>query len=155
MKAKILTSIVALTAVALNGCYYSQPGKPSTSGISGTTATAAVLGGAGGAFAGSKINKDYGAPVGAAVGAVAAGGVTSILENRKAREIQEAFEDGQRRGMSQVYDEWWSEHAIMNDPVADSKAKGPKTRQIPQPAGDYESVPYHKRTYPYIIQPGQ
>ena len=31
--------------------------------------------------------------------------------------------------------------------------KAPRTRQIPLPEGTYESVPYHNRSYEYIVKP--
>ncbi len=148
-----LSLLLVLVILGTSGCYYPQPKHYSQSPLNATTVGAGLLGAAGGGYIGNQINKDYGAPVGAAAGALAAGGITAILQQRHQREVQEAYEDGQRRGMSIVFDEWWSEHAILIDPAAESKEKGARTRQIAQPAGTYESVPYHKRSYPYIVQP--
>ena len=148
-----LLSIIIVGCLFGSGCYYSQPNRTyGSSGINATTGAAALAGAAGGAYVGNQLNKEYGAPLGAAVGGLAAGGITAIIQQRQQRELQEAYADGQRKGMSLVFDEWWTEHAIMVDPLAEAHDKGPKTRQIPQPAGVYESVPYHKRTYPYIIK---
>jgi len=147
----ILTAAVGLMA---GGCYYPQPANTGqTSAFNATTVAAGALGGAGGAFAGQAINKDYGAPVGAAVGTVAAGGITYAVQERKQRELQEASAEGQRQGRAQVMDEWWTENAVLNDPADKESKKGPKTRQIPLPEGVYESVPYYKRSYEYIVKP--
>ena len=141
-------------AMLLSGCYYTQPAKRGqTSAVNGSTLLATGAGAVGGAFAGNAINKDYGAPVGAAVGGLLAGGATAIFQSRKQLELIEAYEDGERRGRAQVYDEWWDDVAIFNDPMDKINKQGPKTRQIPLPAGDYESVPYHNRTYEYMVSP--
>ncbi len=90
---KIMKSIILILAVGLltSGCYYSHPLKGrQTSAFNGTTVAAGTIGAAGGAFAGNAINKDVGAPIGAAVGALAGGGTAYVLQDRKAREIQEA-----------------------------------------------------------------
>ncbi len=94
-----------------------------------------------------------GAPVGAAVGALAGGGAAYVLQDRKAREIQEAYEQGQREGRAQVLEDWWSDNAVLDDPADNERKKGPKTRQVPLPAGVYESVPYHSRSYEYMVRP--
>jgi len=149
----IKSLILILTGGLLtSGCYYSRPlqARPA-SAFNGTTVAAGTIGAAGGAFAGNAINKQVGAPIGAAVGALAAGGTAYVLQDRKAREIQEAYEEGQRQGRAQVLDEWWSENAVLDDPR--EHKKGPRTRQIPSPAGVYESVPYHSRSYEYMIRP--
>ena len=151
---KIMKSIILILAVGLltSGCYYSHPLKGrQTSAFNGTTVAAGTIGAAGGAFAGNAINKDVGAPIGAAVGALAGGGTAYVLQDRKAREIQEAYEEGQRLGRAQVLDDWWSENAVLNDP--EERKKGPRTRQIPLPAGVYESVPHHSRSYEYMVRP--
>ena len=146
--------LLAATTLVLNGCYYSHPAKVGrTAPFNTTTAVAGMAGAAGGAAVGSAINKKIGAPVGAAAGAAIAGGATYILQDRHQHELSEAYEEGQRKGRAQVFDEWWSENAVLNEPAEKSDKKGPKTRQIQLPAGDYESVPYHRRTYPYIIKP--
>jgi len=145
---------ILLVPVVLSGCYYAQPGNVGQgSALNGTTATAGILGAAGGAFAGNAIDKNYGAPIGAAVGGLALGGAAYILEARKQRELAEAYEEGQRKGRAQVYEEWWDDVAIFNDPADQAGKHGPKTRQVPLPAGDYESVPYLNRTYEYIVSP--
>lgn len=156
---KTIKSLIPILAVGLlaSGCYYSHPlqARP-TSSFNGTTVAAGTLGAAGGAFAGNAINKQVGAPIGAAVGALAAGGGAYVLQDRKAREIQEAYEEGQRQARAQVLEDWWSENAVLDDPGGPSgqdHKKGPRTRQIPLPAGIYESVPYHSRSYEYMIQP--
>ena len=71
----------------------------------------------------------------------------------KQRELAEAYEEGLRKGRAQVYDDWWDDVAIFNDPLDQLNKKGPKTRQIPLPAGEYESVPYHNRTYEFLVSP--
>ena len=153
---KAITSLIPILAAGFlsSGCYYSHPlqGRQ-PSAFNGTTVAAGTIGAAGGAFAGNAINKQVGAPVGAAVGALAAGGTAYVLQDRKAREIQEAYEEGQRQGRAQVLDEWWSENAVLNDPDGKERKKGQRTRQIPQPAGVYESVPYHARSYEYMVTP--
>ena len=153
---KTIRSFVLILAAGLlaSGCYYSHPlqGRQ-PSAFNGTTVAAGTIGAAGGAFAGNAINKQVGAPIGAAVGALAAGGTAYVLQDRKAREIQEAYEDGQRQGRAQVLDEWWSENAVLDDPAEKDRKKGPRTRQVPLPAGIYESVPYHSRSYEYMVQP--
>ena len=152
MKAFKNTILLIAVACLASGCYYTQPqrygGQPSL----GTTAVGAVSGAAGGAAVGNAINKDYGAPVGAAAGAVLGGGIAYTLAQRQQREVAEAYDAGERKGRAQVFDEWWSEIAITNDPMEKNKP-GPKTRQVQLPEGDYESVPYHRRTYPYMIKP--
>jgi len=153
---KTIKSLILILAAGLltSGCYYSHPLKArQTSAFNGTTVAAGTIGAAGGAFAGNAINKQVGAPIGAAVGALAAGGTAYVLQDRKAREIQEAYEEGQRLGRAQVFDEWWSENAVLDDPAEKDRKKGPKTRQIPLPAGIYESVPYHSRSYEYMVRP--
>lgn len=150
---KIMKSIILILAVGLltSGCYYSHPLKGrQTSAFNGTTVAAGTIGAAGGAFAENAINKDVGAPIGAAVGALAGGGTAYVLQDRKAREIQEAYEEGQRLGRAQVLDDWWSENAVLNE--TEERKKGPRTRQIPLPAGVYESVPYHSRSYEYMVR---
>ncbi len=153
---KTIKSIILILAAGLltSGCYYLHPLKArQTSGFNGTTVAAGTISAAGGAFAGNAINKQVGAPIGAAVGALAAGGTAYVLQDRKAREIQEAYEEGQRQGRAQVLDEWWSENAVLDDPAEKDRKKGPRTRQIPLPAGVYESVPYHSRSYEYMVRP--
>lgn len=138
----------------LSGCYYSQPGNVGgDSGMNGTTAMLAGAGAVGGAAAGNAINKDYGAPVGAAVGGIVVGGATAIFQNRQARDLAEAYETGKREGRAFVYNEWWDDIAIFNDPMDQVNKKGPKTRQIQVPAGTYESVPYDNRSYEAIVSP--
>jgi hypothetical protein len=154
MKTTILLLLSLTVGLFTSGCYYSHPLQSrSTSGLNGTTVAVGTLGAAGGAFAGNAINKQVGAPIGAAVGGLAAGGAAYVLQDRKAREIQEAYEEGQREARAQVLDEWWSENAVLTDPIDSTHKKGPRTRQIPTPAGTYESVPYHARTYEYMVQP--
>jgi hypothetical protein len=154
MKISITLAFTAAVGLMATSCYYPQPAKTGqSSAFNGTTAVAGALGGAGGAFAGQAINKDYGAPVGAAIGTVAAGGITYALQERKQRELQEACAEGERQGRAQVLDEWWTENAVLNDPADKDGKKGPKTRQIPLPEGVYESVPYHRRSYDYIVKP--
>lgn len=151
---KIQLALLSAATLLLNGCYYSHPAKVGQTAPFNTTAAVAGLGGAaGGAAVGNAINKDLGAPVGAAAGAAIAGGATYIIQSRHQRELSEAYEEGQRKGRAQVFDEWWSENAVLNDPTEKTDKKGPRTRQIQLPAGDYESVPYHRRTYPYIAKP--
>lgn len=153
---KTINSVILILAAGFltSGCYYSHPLKArQTSAFNGTTVAAGTIGAAGGAFAGNAINKQVGAPIGAAVGALAAGGTAYVLQDRKAREIQEAYEEGQRQGRAQVLDEWWSENAVLDDPAEKERKKGPRTRQIPLPAGVYESVPYHSRSYEYMVRP--
>jgi hypothetical protein len=156
---KAIKSLIPVLAAGFlaGGCYYSHPLQVrQPSAFNGTTVAAGTIGAAGGAFAGNAINKQVGAPVGAAVGALAAGGTAYVLQDRKAREIQEAYEDGEREGRAQVLDEWWSENAVLDDPGGPSgqdHKKGPRTRQIPLPAGIYESVPYHSRSYEYMVRP--
>ena len=105
MKIPITLALTAVVGLMAAGCYYPQPAQTGqTSAFNGTTVMAGALGGAGGAFAGQAINKDYGAPVGAAVGTVAAGGITYALQERKQREIQESYAEGQRQGRAQVLD---------------------------------------------------
>lgn len=146
--------ILILTAGLMTcGCYYSHPQTGRTSsGFSGTTVVAGTVGAASGALAGNAINKDVGAPIGAAVGTVVGGGAAQVMQSRKARELQEAYEEGQREGRAQVLDQWWSENAILSEPGGDGR-KGPKTRQIPLPAGTYESVPYLSRSYEFMVTP--
>ena len=154
MKMPITLALTAAVGLMAAGCYYPQPAQTGqTSAFNGTTVMAGALGGAGGAFAGQAINKDYGAPVGAAVGTVAAGGITYALQERKQREIQESYAEGHRQGRAQVLDEWWTENAVLNNPADKDGKKGPRTRQIPLPEGTYESVPYHNRSYEYIVKP--
>ncbi len=154
MKTSFTLAITAAVSLMAAGCYYPQPAQTgNASAFNGTTAVAGALGGAGGAFAGQAINKDYGAPVGAAVGTVAAGGITYALQERKQRELQEAYAEGERQGRAQVLDEWWSENAVLSDPADRGGKKGPKTRQVPLPEGIYESVPYHSRSYEYMVKP--
>lgn len=153
---KTIKSIILILAVGLltTGCYYSHPLKGrQTSAFNGTTVAAGAVGAAGGAVAGNAINKQVGGPIGAAVGTLAAGGTAYVLQDRKAREIQEAYEEGQRQGRAQVLDDWWSENAVLDDPAEKERKKGPRTRQIPLPAGVYESVPYHSRSYEYMVRP--
>lgn len=146
--------LLAAITLLLNGCYYSHPAKVGqTAPLNPTTAVAGLAGAAGGAVVGNTINKKIGAPVGAAAGAAIVGGATYIIQDRHQRELSEAYDEGERKGRAQVFDEWWSENAILNDPAEKTDKKGLKTRQIQLPAGDYESVPYHRRTYPYIVKP--
>ena len=56
-------------------------------------------------------------------------------------------------GRAQVLDEWWTENAVLNNPADKDSKKEPRTRQIPLPEGTYESVPYHNRSYEYIVKP--
>jgi hypothetical protein len=112
-----------------------------------------AAGAAGGGFAGNMLNKDWGAPVGAAVGGLAAGGITALIQNSAQRAKIEAYEEGEKKGRAQVYDEWWDEVAIFNDPLDKAAKHGPKTRQVQLPAGEYESVPYLNRTYEYMVAP--
>jgi len=98
MKISITLAFTAAVGLMATGCYYPQPANTGqTSAFNGTTAVAGALGGAGGAFAGQALNKDYGAPVGAAIGTVAAGGITYALQERKQRELQEACAEGNGR----------------------------------------------------------
>lgn len=155
MKTKIFLSTLLASSMLFTGCaYYSYPSKTGgKSGLTGTTAVATLAGAAGGGYVGNQINDKYGAPIGAAVGAATAGGLAYSLQAKQQREMEEAYEEGQRKGRAQVYEEWWSEHAILNDPLDSLNKKGPKTRQVQLPEGFYESVPYHNRTYEYIAQP--
>jgi hypothetical protein len=149
------TILLAFSVIPfLSGCYYPQPSNiGQDSGINSTTLLVGAAGAAGGGYVGSKMNSEYGAPVGAAVGGLAAGGVTAMVQSRKQRELAEAYEEGLRKGRAQVYDDWWDDVAIFNDPLDQLNKKGPKTRQIPLPAGEYESVPYHNRTYEFLVSP--
>ena len=153
---KTMKSIILALAVGLatSGCYYSHPlqSRPA-SAFNGTTVTAGAVGAAGGALIGNSVNKQVGGPIGAAVGTLAAGGTAYALQNRKQRELEEAYEEGQRQGRAQVLDDWWSENVVLNDPAERAGKKGPRTRQIPLPAGIYESVPYHSRSYEYMVRP--
>jgi hypothetical protein len=151
---KIQLAFLATATLLLNGCYYSHPAKVGqTAPFNMTTAVAGMAGAGGGAAVGNAINRKIGAPVGAAAGAAIAGGATYIIQDRHQRELSEAYDEGKRKGRAQVFDEWWSENAVLNDPGEKTDKKAPKTRQIQLPAGDYESVPYHRRTYPYIVKP--
>ena len=133
------TILLAFSAIPfLSGCYYPQPSNiGQDSGINSTTLLVGAAGAAGGGYVGSKMISEYGAPVGAAVGGLAAGGVTAMVQSRKQRELAEAYEEGLRKGRAQVYDDWWDDVAIFNDPLDQLNKKGPKTRQIPLPAGEY------------------
>lgn len=150
-------SIVPLLALSLtlSGCaYYSHPAKiGQTSAFNGTTAAFGLAGAAGGAALGNALDKDIGAPIGAAAGAVLAGGASYVVQQRHQRQLAEAHAQGLRQGRAQVYDEWWSENAILNDPSEKAGKKGPKTRQVQLPEGFYESVPYHRRSYKYLVTP--
>ena len=148
MKKTILLAFLAIPV--LSGCYYPQPSNiGQDSGINSTTLLVGAAGAAGGGYVGSKMNSEYGAPVGAAVG------VTAMIQSRKQRDLAEAYEEGLRKGRAQVYDDWWDDVAVFNDPLDQLNKKGPKTRQIPLPAGEYESVPYHNRTYEFLVSPRQ
>lgn len=154
MKKTILLAFLAIPV--LSGCYYPQPSNiGQDSGINSTTLLVGAAGAAGGGYVGSKMNSEYGAPVGAAVGGLAAGGVTAMIQSRKQRDLAEAYEEGLRKGRAQVYDDWWDDVAVFNDPLDQLNKRGPKTRQIPLPAGEYESVPYHNRTYEFLVSPRQ
>ena len=61
-----------------------------------------------------------------------------MIQSRKQRDLAEAYEEGLRKGRAQVYDDWWDDVAVFNDPLDQLNKKGPKTRQIPLPAGEYE-----------------
>ena len=86
------TILLAFSAIPfLSGCYYPQPSNiGQDSGINSTTVLVGAAGAAGGGYVGSKMNSEYGAPVGAAVGGLAAGGVTAMVQSRKQRELAEA-----------------------------------------------------------------
>ena len=130
MKKTILLAFLAIPV--LSGCYYPQPSNiGQDSGINSTTLLVGAAGAAGGGYVGSKMNSEYGAPVGAAVGGLAAGGVTAMIQSRKQRDLAEAYEEGLRKGRAQVYDDWWDDVAVFNDPLDQLNKKGPKTRQIP------------------------
>jgi len=153
MKKSILFAFLAIPLLA--GCYYPSP-NPSigqTSPIDSTTMMVGAAGAAGGGYIGSQMSSKWGAPIGAAAGGLGAAGITSMIQNNSQRDKMEAYEEGQRLGRAQVYDEWWDDVAIFNDPLDSVNKKGPKTRQIDLPAGTYESVPYHDRTYPYMVSP--
>src|SRR5208283_3791587 len=92
MKKTILHAFLAIPV--LSGCYYPQPSNiGQDSGINSTTLLVGAAG-AGGGYVGSKMNSEYGAPVGAAVGGLAAGGVTAMIQSRKQRALAEAYEEG-------------------------------------------------------------
>ena len=130
MKKTILLAFLAIPV--LSGCCYPQPSNiGQDSGINSTTLLVGAAGAAGGGYVGSKMNSEYGAPVGAAVGGLAAGGVTAMIQSRKQRDLAEAYEEGLRKGRAQVYDDWWDDVAVFNDPLDQLNKKGPKTRQIP------------------------
>jgi len=154
MKKTILLAFLAIPV--LSGCYYPQPSNiGQDSGINSTTLLVGTAGAAGGGYVGLTMHSEHGAPVGAAVGGLAAGGVTAMIQSRKQRDLAEAYEEGLRKGRAQVYDDWWDDVAVFNDPLDQLNKKGPKTRQIPLPAGEYESVPYHNRTYEFLVSPRQ
>lgn len=154
-KTIVITLAVASLLPLLSGCYYNQPadigqGSP----VNGTTMALTGAGAVGGALAGNAIDSGgVGAGVGAAAGALVVGGATAIIQNRQQKELVEAYEAGKREAYAHVYQEWWDDTAVFNDPTPDPNKKGPKTRQVGLPAGTYESVPYDNRSYEAIVSP--
>ena len=156
---KTIMRIIKLAIVTLSipfclvGCsFYSQPadvGQNSPYGM--TTGVGALAGAAGGAAAGNAINSDYGGAVGAVAGGAAVGGAMAWFERAQQKEKQAAYAQGKRDGRAMVMDNWWDDDNFILD--VGSVKKGPKTRQIPLPSGDYESVPYLSRTYDYMVSP--
>ena len=151
---KTIILLTALCPLLICGCStYHAPvdvGAESPYGVS--TGVAALAGGAGGAALGNSMGGSMGAVAGGVAGATVVGGGYALLQSADQKAKQEAYQAGLIDGREAAL-EWVDDGYDILDP-SQTIRKGPKMSEITLPSGDYESVPYLRRSYKCMVTPG-
>ena len=136
------------------GCqtYHAPVDVGAESPYGASTGVAALAGGAGGAALGNEMGGTMGAAAGGVAGAAVVGGGYALLQSSDQKAKQAAYQAGLTAGREAAL-EWVDDGYDMFDP-SQTVRKGPKISEITLPSGDYESVPYLRRSYNYMVTPG-